>query len=252
MTFAEQDLIYAFETHSVETIRTLLDAGLDAAAPIEGKTPAQWLTEMYFRSDRFSECLRLLLDRGARPEDPAVTLVLLDDADGLRAALRADPSLAARRTSLVSCFTPLDGATLLHIACEYGHLAAARALVENGAEVDARAAVDENGFNGHTPLFHTVNSLHNRAAPLLRLLLDAGARCDVRLPGLVWGKGFEWETTFFDVTPISYAQMGLLPQVHRKETDIYDNIRAMLEASGRAIPPLSNVPNRYLQPRPGA
>ena len=56
----------------------------------------------------------------------------------------------------------------------------------------------------------------------------------------------EWETTVFDVTPISYAQFGLLPQVHREERDIYDNIRLLLDAAGRRVPPLENVPNRYL------
>jgi preprotein translocase subunit SecA len=64
-----------------------------------------------------------------------------------------------------------------------------------------------------------------------------------------WGKGFEWETTCFDVTPISYAQMGLLPQFQRRERDIYDNIKLLLEASKRKVPPLENVPNRYLEPK---
>jgi hypothetical protein len=42
---------------------------------------------------------------------------------------------------------------------------------------------------------------------------------------------------------------SLLPQVHRSERDIYDNIKLLLEASGRTVPPLDNVPNRYLNPR---
>ncbi len=100
-----------------------------------------------------------------------------------------------------------------------------------GADVNATAAVDEYGLNGHTALFHTVNSILNHAEPILRLLLDAGAKPDVHLRGITWGKGFEWETTIFDVTPISYAQFGLLPQVHRRESDIYEIIRALLTAS---------------------
>ena len=112
--------------------------------------------------------------------------------------------------------------------------------------MDARASVDESGLNGHTPLFHTVNTHGNRSLPVLRLLLEAGAAPDVRLPGITWGRGFEWETTCLDVTPISYAQLGLLPQMHREEADIYANIALLLEASGRAVPPLRNVPNRYL------
>jgi ankyrin repeat protein len=242
----EFDLLCAFETHSVEEIRAILDDGFDIRSSIKGKPAINSLTEMYSRSDKFPDCLRLLLERGAELEDPKIAPVLLDDAEGVRAALRADPSLLAHRTSMVSTFTPLVGASLLHVAAEYGNVKAARILLEMGAEVDAQAAVDEHGLNGHTPLFHTVNSNRNRAAPILHLLLDAGAKPDVRLPGLTWGKGFEWETTCFDVTPISYAQLGLLPQVHRVESDIYANIKRLLEASGRAVPPLDNVPNRYL------
>jgi hypothetical protein len=90
-------------------------------------------------------------------------------------------------------------------------------------------------------------SNRNRSAPIMRLLVEAGADCEFFVKGLDWGKGYPWETTFFDVTPISFAQMGLLPQVHRVEADIYDNIRFLLESSGRPVPPLENVPNRYLQ-----
>jgi ankyrin repeat protein len=135
---------------------------------------------------------------------------------------------------------------LLHVAAEYGNLRAARALIESGADVNATAALDEFGLNGHTPIFHTVNSIGNRSEPIMRLLLSTGARTDVRLSGLRWGKGYQWETTFFDVTPISFAQMGLLPQVHRSERDIYSNLKVLLEAAGRQVPPLDNVPNRYL------
>jgi len=150
---------------------------------------------------------------------------------------------------LISSFTSLVGVSLLHVAAEFGNLNAARAVLEAGADVNATAAVDESGLNGHTPLFHTVNSNRNRSEPIMRLLLAAGARTDVRVPGLTWGKGYAWETTFFDVTPISYAQLGLLPQVHRNELDIYSNIRLLLAASGRSVPPLDNIPNRYLQPK---
>jgi ankyrin repeat protein len=119
-------------------------------------------------------------------------------------------------------------------------------LLELGAEVDARAATDAAGMNGHTPLFHTVNSNANRSAPVMALLLAAGARTDILLRGITWGEGFAWETACFDVTPISYAQLGLLPQMQRAEEDCYENVKALLQASGRVVPPLDNVPNRYL------
>jgi hypothetical protein len=248
MASREFDLLGAFEGHSVEEIRAVLDAGFDVRARIKGKSVVNSLLEMYSRSDDVPDCLRLLLERGAVLDDPRILPVLLNDADGLSAALEADPSLIGHRTSMISTFTPLIGASLLHVAAEYGNLDAARVLVKRGADLEARASVDKHGLNGHTPIFHTVNSNDNRSAPVLELLLKAGARPDVRLEGITWGKGFEWETTLFDVTPISYAQLGLLPQVHRGERDTYANIVRLLKAAGRPVPPLTNVPNRYLAP----
>jgi hypothetical protein len=244
-----EELLSAFDGHDAEGVRAALDAGADACSPIRGKLPVNWLLEEYTRSDRLGECLRLLFQRGAVLDDPVVAPVLLDDALAIKSAVLAKPSLLEHRTTLVSSFTSLAGASLLHVAAEYGNQSAARALIEAGADVNATAAFDEHGLNGHTPLFHTVNSNANRSEPIMRLLLAAGAKADLRLAGITWGKGYPWETTFFDVTPVSYAQMGLLPQVHRSESEIYSNIRALLEASGRSVPPLDNVPNRYLRPK---
>jgi Ankyrin repeats (3 copies) len=247
MTTPYEELLVAFEVHSVERIRAVLVEGFDVRSPVNGKTPVNSLIEMYLRSDHFPACLRLLLEHGAVLDDPLIAPVLLDDASLLRSAIEGSPDLLTHRTTLASTFTPLAGATLLHVAAEYGHLRVARLLLELGADVDARAAVDDAGMNGHTPLFHTVNSNANRSEPLMRLLLDAGARVDIHLPGITWGKGFEWETTCFDVTPVSYAQLGLLPQMHRNSRDIYATIQTLLTAAGRRIPPLENVPNRYLR-----
>jgi Ankyrin repeats (many copies) len=218
-------------------------------SPVRGKLPVLWLLEEYTRSDRLEGCLRALFERGAELPDQLLTPVLMNDATALTAAIRAQPAILRHRTSLVSAFTSLEGVPLLHVAAEYGNLEAARAIVQAGADVNASADIDKDGLNGHTALFHTVNSYHNRAEPIMRLLLAAGASTDVRLAGITWGKGYEWETTFFDVTPISYAQMGLMPQIHRRESEIYANVQRLLEASGRQVPLLRNVPNRYLRPK---
>jgi ankyrin repeat protein len=240
------ELLTAFEIHSADRIRTVLDDGFDVRSKIDGKTPVNILIEMYFRSDRFPDCLRLLLERGAVLDDPKLAPVLLNDPEALAAAVHKDPGLLKHRTTMVCAFTPLSGASLLHVAAEYGHLQVARKLIELGTDVDARATSDSFGFGGQTPLFHTVNSNANRSEPVMRLLIEAGARADVFLPGITWGKGFEWETECFDVTPVSYAQLGLLRQFQRSEEDIYGNIRTLLQALSRELPPLKNIPNRYL------
>jgi len=45
------------------------------------------------------------------------------------------------------------------------------------------------------------------------------------------------------------VELGLLPQMQRRERDLYDNIRHLLAASERKVPPLENVPNHYLKPK---
>jgi catechol 2,3-dioxygenase-like lactoylglutathione lyase family enzyme len=52
----------------------------------------------------------------------------------------------------------------------------------------------------------------------------------------------------FRVGAVNFVK-PLLPQVHRRESDIYDNIRLLVEAAGRLVPPLDNVPNQYVNPK---
>jgi hypothetical protein len=91
--------------------------------------------------------------------------------------------------------TPVAGTTLLHICVEFDEHETARWLLERGMDADVRAAVDENGFGGHTALFNAVVSYphfwmnftggwaHSRK-PLepkfARLLLDHGAGPNAR------------------------------------------------------------------------
>jgi hypothetical protein len=239
-------LFLGFETHSTQKIQEALAGSIDVNGLLDGKTPLTWLVEMYLRSPKFSDCVRCLVQAGARCPDSGLLAVLLDDADLLGAELRKNPSLIHHRVDLRCAFTPLAGATLLHVAAEFGQVRAAEALINAGADLEAKAAVDDYGLNGHTPIFHSVAQRGNHCQPVLRMLLKHGAKADLRLAGIIWGKSFEWETTIFDATPISYAQAGLLPQIQRDERDIYENIRLLAEASGRVIPKELNVPNKYL------
>jgi ankyrin repeat protein len=106
----------------------------------------------------------------------------------------------------------VSGGTLLHLALEFDDIDVARWLVERGADVNARAAIDAEGFEGHTPLFHTVVNLAaamgREDGSKARLLLDHGADPNARAT-------FPQEATFHgnvptdalrDVTPIGYAR----------------------------------------------
>lgn len=246
MKEATRALFDAFDGHDAVGLRDALRAGADVHSLVDGKSPMEWLLEQYTRSDRLVDCLRWMLDAGATFPEVCWGPVLLNDARGVEKMVRENPEVLKHRVRLKSAFTSLDGVSLLHLAAEYGNAEAVRGLLDVGMEVDNRAERTSEGFNGHTALFHTVNSNGNRSRNVMRMLLEAGARVDVRLEGLYWGRGFEWETLFFDVTPVSYAQMGLMPQVHRDEVAIYENIREMLRFAGRTEPELGNVPNRYL------
>jgi len=246
MPTPRETLLLGFETHSTEKIQEALTAGVEVNGLWGDKTPLTLLVEMYFRSPKFSDCVRCLIEAGARCSDIGLLAVLLDDAELLDAELRKDPFLILRQVDIRCAFTPLLGASLLHVAAEFGLVRAAAALINAGANVEAKAGVDDYGFNGQTPIFHTVCQNRNHCQPVMRLLLEHGAKADIRLAGITWGKGFEWETTIFDATPVSYAQAGLLPQFQREERDVYENIKLLAQASGRVLPEDLNVPNRYL------
>lgn len=241
-----RNLLDALDGHAVDDVRNALVAGADAKTPIDGKTPLIWLLEQYVRSDRMKECIQLLLDHGATCDDPFLLPVVMDDAPAIHRLAISHPGIASHRVQLGSTFTPLRHASLLHVAAEYGCLKSAEALLQVGLDVDVPAGLDAFGLNGHTPLFHTVHSNANRSEPVMQLLLAAGADAQHRLFGLTWGQGFPWETVFMDITPISYAQMGLLPQIHRNERDIYSNVKALVQSTGAVCPPWLNIPNRYL------
>ncbi len=241
------DLLGEFETHSVEGIRAALRAGADPLEPIRGKKPIVCLVEMYLRSARFADCLRVMLEAGATLGDALLEAILLDDEQGLREVLKRAPGERDRKLRLECAYTSLHGVTALHVCAEYGAVKCARVLLEAGANVNARAETDVEGLGGHTPLFHTVNSNGNYCRGMMELLAEAGADLDVRLNGLVWGGGFEWETVVYDVSPISYAQCGLYFQFHRREEMVYGNIGYLWRKRYGKEPRVRNVPNKYLQ-----
>jgi ankyrin repeat protein len=244
----EADYLRAFEVHSPEGIRNALAAGASATRLIKGKTPVDCLIEGYLRSPQFGACLQILLDAGASIDDPLLEAVLFDDDSAVHRLLLTEPDLN-RKLRVPCAFTSCEGVTALHICAEFNCIKAARVLLEAGADVNAPADIDTDGFGGQTPIFHAVNSILDYCRPMLELLVDAGADLDVRLKGLVWGAGADWETVLLDVTPISYAQCGLYAQFHRREQDVYGSLSYLYRKRYGATLPVRNVPNKYLAPK---
>lgn len=240
-------IIVDIEVHSVEGIRECFENGVSPNADFKDEPLIYELISGYLRSYRFKDCVRLFLDYGLHFEDDLLLSVLLGDAVALNRQLESNPSAVEKRYSLRCAFTPLYKATLLHICAEFNHVACAEILVGHGADINAKAGIDENGFGGQTPIFHTVNQNLNHSQEMLDFLLSKSADLKINVKGLVWGNGYPWETLIPAVNPISYAMMGLLPQMHRDEMVIFKVVTRLLKAGyGIAYEPV-NVPNKYLE-----
>lgn len=143
--------------------------------------------------------LELFVQHGVTLPDTPVMALHRGRIDLIEEHLRRDPQLLLRTFTHEEIFppdlgchdevlatqgTPLKGTTLLHLCVEYDEMEIARWLLERGMDPDVRAAVDPDGFGGHTALFGTVvsqpnfwmNFLHQpQEAPFTKLLLDHGA-----------------------------------------------------------------------------
>lgn len=239
-------LITAIELHDVEGIQSAFVHGISPNDLFQGVPLIQELTSEYTRSPRFRQCVQSFVDFGLKAEDPALLAVLLNDASGLESLLAADGALIHKTFSLRCAYTPMQEVTLMHICAEFNHVECADLLFRHGADINAAAGFDEFGFGGQTPVFHTVNQNSNQSADMLSFLLDRAANLQITVPGLIWGKSYEWETLIPAVNPISYAMMGLLPQMHRNESVIAETVCLLLRhAFGIRYEPV-NVPNAYL------
>ena len=185
---------------------TLNAAGLkflaDLNAPFTNEegdrlAPLALVLETYSRNPAGKHAiLELFSARGYElPETPMMALHR-GDISQLEKHLRRDSKLLDRRFTLheiypVECgcakdgqaglhWTPIDGATLLHIAVDFREREIFDWLLAHGADVNARATVDREGFGGHTPLFNAVVCGPWQDAAMTRALLDHGAGKKVR------------------------------------------------------------------------
>lgn len=215
------------ETLQARSLRWLIDHGADpyVTSPTEGNC-IQMLVSTYCRYPAGKhDCLQVLADAGCQFPDTAPMAVHRGRVDLLEACLERDPELLERRFAQTEIYpaelgikpgnglhcAPLDGATLLHMAVEYLELDIAQWLIDHGADVNARAAIDAEGFGDHTPLFHTTVTLVPRGDKLARLLLEHGAdpnaRATLRKQLRYMGDPEkEQMREFHDVTAIGFAR----------------------------------------------
>ena len=241
-------IIEDIETHSVEGIKECFAYGIDPNMYYKGEPLIYELTSEYARGPRFKECVKAFVEHGLVFEDGTLLAVLLDNPEALDSELKKDPGAIEKKYSLRCAYTPLYEVSLLHICSEFNHVSCAEILVKRGVDINSKAGVDEHGFGGQTPIFHTVNQNTNQSAEMLNYLLSRSADLKITVAGLVWGKGYDWETLIPAVNPISYAMMGLLPQMHRSEQTVNDVIAVLLKHQYNTNYTSPNVPNKYLHP----
>lgn len=242
-----QEIVEQIELHSPEGIKQCFANGIDPNDLFNGQPLIYKLTSEYTRSPQFKECVKTFVDHGLKFDDRVLLSVLMDDANSLDQLISNDTEIVSNKYSLRCAYTPLQEVTLLHICAEFNHVDCAKIIVKYGADINAKAGVDENGFGGQTPLFHTVNQNNNQSVQMMDYLLSLDADLQITIPGLIWGKGYPWETLIPAVNPISYAMMGLLPQMHRNERTITNTVSLLLKKAYGIAYAAQNIPNAYLK-----
>jgi hypothetical protein len=195
-------------------LKWLLDHGADPNCPRlrPRRTALDYLVGTYVRSPQFRRCIELLIEAGGvtRYDVACVLDLLRGRLDRVREQLDADPLLVHRRFpeldfgSTAGRRLLLQGATLLHVAAEFGDAEAARVLLDRGADVNAPAATNDAGVGGQTPIFHAVSQGGDWGFAVAQLLLERGADLSVAatLPG-----HYERPNEIVECTPLGYAKL---------------------------------------------
>ncbi len=187
-------------------------------------TALDYIVASYARvPERLSTCIDILLEAGGvtKYAVPGVLEALRGRLDLLAEQIDADPGLVNKRFSELDCGQTggrnllLHGGTLLHVAAEYGNPAAVALLLDGGADVNARATVDEAGIGGQTAIFHAVTQFDDAGLPVTQLLIERGADLAIRvkLPG-----DYERPGEIVECTALGYALLFGGPPQRRTVT----------------------------------
>lgn len=224
--FAEGAAMGPCESLNGKGLKLLSDFGVEMVdAHGNYSAPHALVLETYARNPEGKHlCLEVLESHGVTLPDTPVMALHRGRIDQLEAHLARDPELPHRHFGYDDIYlkafrvaddtglhgTPLDGTTLLHIAVEFHEAEICDWLLAHGADPNARALVDGDGFGGHTPLFNAMVAFRgpeHEAPTITRRLLDHGADPNVRASLRKVLKDGDEETvhTFRDVTPVEYA-----------------------------------------------
>jgi len=160
--------------------------------------PLALVIETYGRNPKGKHAvLEIFARQGYKLPDTPIMAVHRGDVAKLKQFLQRDSTLIRRRFSLVEIYppelgcakdggsgmhwTPIDGGTLLHIAIDFDEEEIFEMLLAEGADVNARAAIDANGFGGHTPIFNAVVSHGRKQGAMARRLVERGADTRIKV-----------------------------------------------------------------------